>query len=143
MTSWWLLALEVEYIFGYMWCVARFGTICGALRDLVPFVQFWRFLNCTNGIKPHNAPHIFWIVNHNMDRKITQVVDIITSNIFRKYFIWRTEYWMWAFFNLSTHHNEKNNHDDSFDSVQRQSKISKYDVVKFNKSHYITNLAKL
>ena len=50
---------------------------------------------------------------------------------------------MWAFFNLSTRHNEKNNYDDSFDSVQRQSKNSKYDVVKFNKSHYITNLAKL
>ena len=76
-----------------------------------------------------------------MDRKITQVVDIITPNIFRKYLIWRTGYW--AFFNLSTHHNEKNNYDDSFESVQRQSKNSKYDVVKLNKSHYITNLAKL
>ena len=53
--------------------------ICGALRDLVPFVQFkkcekypWRsvnfstflhgcfscFSNCTNGIKSRNAPHL-------------------------------------------------------------------------------------
>ena len=42
------------------------GLICGALRDLVPFAQFKkrevgcfsRFLNCANGTKSRNAPHI-------------------------------------------------------------------------------------
>ena len=47
------------------------AKICGALRDLVPFVKpatllkidtppwvFFTFLNCTNGAKSRNAPHI-------------------------------------------------------------------------------------
>ena len=39
--------------------------ICGALRDLVPFVQFTllhgcfsRFFNCTNGTKSRNASYL-------------------------------------------------------------------------------------
>ena len=34
--------------------------ICGALHDLVTLLHgcFSRFLNCTNGIKSRNAPHL-------------------------------------------------------------------------------------
>ena len=61
-------------------------VICGALRDMAPFVQFkkhpWRsvnfsetlkltllhrcfsrFLNCTNGTTSRNAPHLSHMVN--------------------------------------------------------------------------------
>ena len=62
-----------------MWCVARFGTICIILKNvkntdggvlILGKLQatllklalfhgcFLRFLNCTNGTKPRNAPHI-------------------------------------------------------------------------------------
>ena len=61
------------------------GDICGALRDLVPFVQFKnrekhpcrsvllhgcfsRFLNRTNDTKSRNAPHIVPI-----ERKLKQI----------------------------------------------------------------------
>ena len=58
--------------------------ICGALLDLVPFVQFkkrgkhpWRsvnfskvsgFLNCTNGSKSSNASHIGHLTEKNQQR---------------------------------------------------------------------------
>ena len=46
-----------------MACKYRESNKCGALRRLVPFVQFKkffsRFLNYTNATKSRNAPQIF------------------------------------------------------------------------------------
>ena len=57
-----------------------YENICGALRDLAPFAKAWnlilkviflhgcysRFLNCTNGAKLRNAPHVIVIYMQNV-----------------------------------------------------------------------------
>ena len=69
-----MFAIKLFITSSYLWIIL---LICDALCDLAPLVQFkkrekhsWgsstsskvgcfsRFLNCTNGIKSHNAPHI-------------------------------------------------------------------------------------
>ena len=70
--------------------------ICDALRDSVPFVQFkkqekhpWksvtfskvtllhgcfpRFLNCTHGTKPRNAPHLYIYTAGFLDKSFRQI----------------------------------------------------------------------
>ena len=75
-----------------MWCIARFGTTCtiSKMCRLKPATLlkltllhgcFSRFLNCTNGTKSRNAPHMLYYKLEKFFGSVVEGISLALSKL--------------------------------------------------------------